>query len=124
MIKGRPHLGEYVAFLLEKRGMSKAEFGRRIKTSRQNVSLILQKQDFHTDQIWLISKALEVNLFAYIADSFDHHYNEKTKGAVSEVAINLKIPDTRLLLALTNLLENAALRLEASNEQDNELETS
>ena len=64
-----------------------------------------------------------MNLFAYIADSFDSHYNEKTKEAVSEVAINLKIPDTRLLLALTNLLENAALRLEASSEQDNEVET-
>lgn len=47
--------------------MSKAEFGRRICTSRQNVSLILRKQSISTIQLMQISRVLDCNFFDYLS---------------------------------------------------------
>ncbi|MEM0996154.1 MAG: helix-turn-helix transcriptional regulator [Bacteroidota bacterium] len=61
------HLGKRIADRLQDLGMSKAEFGRRINTSRQNVSLILQKESLDTRMLEKICKVLDYNFFQYIA---------------------------------------------------------
>lgn len=46
--------------------MSKAEFGRRIGTSRQNVNTLLRKTSMDTSQLATICKVLSHDFFQYI----------------------------------------------------------
>lgn len=56
-------LGQMIAERLKAIGMSKAEFGRRINTSRQNVSLILRKESMDTKLLQKISEVLDHDFF-------------------------------------------------------------
>jgi transcriptional regulator with XRE-family HTH domain len=60
-------IGNRIAEELEKLGMSKAEFGRRIGTSRQNVNTMLRRNDLNTDLLLRICKVLNFNFFLEMA---------------------------------------------------------
>lgn len=60
-------LGQRIAEELEKLGMSKAEFGRRIGTSRQNVNTLLRRNELTTDLLLRICKVLNYNFFLEMA---------------------------------------------------------
>lgn len=62
-----PHLGEYVAQLLRRTGMTKAELGRRLNTSRQNVELILQARTMNSERVWKISEIFGVDFFQLLS---------------------------------------------------------
>lgn len=64
------HLGNLIAQQLIKVGMTKAEFGRRIGTSRQNVNTLLKKQSINTDLLIIICKVLNHNFFDDLESSF------------------------------------------------------
>ena len=64
------HLGNLIAQQLIKVGMTKAEFGRRIGTSRQNVNTILKKQSINTELLIQICIVLDYNFFADLESSF------------------------------------------------------
>ena len=59
------HIGKRIEKRLRELGMSKAEFGRRIETSRQNVSLILERPHIYTDQLQRICEALDFDFFQF-----------------------------------------------------------
>lgn len=61
------HIGSEIARRLVELGMTKAEFGRRIDTSRQNVTLILRKESLDTSVLHKICKVLDHNFFQYVA---------------------------------------------------------
>lgn len=58
------HIGKLIRARLEAVGMTKAEFARRIHTSRQNVNLILSRASVHTDLLYRISEVLDYDFFA------------------------------------------------------------
>ena len=60
------HLGKIIEAKLSEIGMTKAEFGRRIGTSRQNVSLIIGKESFNTEQLAKICEVLRYDFFDHI----------------------------------------------------------
>ena len=91
-----PHLGRIIAKMLHQRGMSKAEFGRRIQTSRQNVSLILEKRSFDTDLLWRVGQALEKDFFALL--SFQQSGPNPEQGLVE---MRLEFANQRLILLTT-----------------------
>jgi hypothetical protein len=64
-----PHVGELVARRLDVVGMTKAEFGRRIATSRQNVNSLLRKPTLTVDQLMEISVALQYDFFAVLSEA-------------------------------------------------------
>jgi transcriptional regulator with XRE-family HTH domain len=65
------HVGQLIEKVLDERGMTKAEFGRRIKTSRQNVNSILQKKSMDTDYLLHICVVLGTNFFATYSASLN-----------------------------------------------------
>ncbi len=51
--------------------MTKAEFGRRMNTSRQNVNTMLRKADWQVESLLQASRILKKNFFkAFVNDSF------------------------------------------------------
>lgn len=60
-------MGEMVLEKINEIGMSKAEFGRRIHTSRQNINTLLNKADWSVVQLAYASKALSTNFFEVVA---------------------------------------------------------
>lgn len=59
-------IGEHIHARLKEIGMTKAEFGRRLFTSRQNVSLILKKESMDTQLLAKICKVLDYDFFEHI----------------------------------------------------------
>lgn len=57
------HIGKLVEERIAELGMSKAEFGRRMATSRQNVNTLLRKSDWQGSQIIMASNVLKKNFF-------------------------------------------------------------
>ena len=67
-----------IAERLEEIGMSKAEFGRRIDTSRQNVNTLLRKQDMSVEQLLRISVVLDKDFMAELGDEKDRRVLKKS----------------------------------------------
>jgi transcriptional regulator with XRE-family HTH domain len=64
-----PHLGELVARRLDESGMTKAEFGRRIGTSRQNVNSLIRKSALTTEQLMDICLVMKYDFFAVLSEA-------------------------------------------------------
>jgi Cro/C1-type HTH DNA-binding domain len=62
------HLGQLVDQRLEESGMTKAEFGRRIGTSRQNVHSLIRKPTMTVEQLMAICVAMRFDFFAVLSD--------------------------------------------------------
>ena len=65
------HIGKLIEDRLEMVGMAKAEFGRRIETSRQNINTLLRKNSIDSRTIFKISKVLKVNFFEILATELE-----------------------------------------------------
>lgn len=59
----KPHIGQLVERWIIELGMTKAEFGRRMNTSRQNVNTMLRKDNWTVDLIADASRVLGENFF-------------------------------------------------------------
>ena len=57
------HIGRLIEQRIKEVGMTKAEFGRRINTSRQNVNTLLKKNSLDTEMLWRISEVLNFDFF-------------------------------------------------------------
>ena len=57
------HMGDLVASRIRATGIAKAEFARRLNTSRQNVNTLLNKGEWTVMHILDASKALGMNFF-------------------------------------------------------------
>lgn len=60
------HIGQKVKEILEKRGMSKAELGRKLSMTSTNVHKIFKRESIDTKLLENLSILLEHNFFAYI----------------------------------------------------------
>jgi Cro/C1-type HTH DNA-binding domain len=63
------HLGELVDRRLNESGMTKAEFGRRIGTSRQNINTLIRKPTLTTEQLMDICVVMKFDLFAVLSEA-------------------------------------------------------
>ncbi|MEM0996209.1 MAG: helix-turn-helix transcriptional regulator [Bacteroidota bacterium] len=59
------HIGKRIEARLIELGMSKAEFGRRINTSRQNVSIILKRTSINTDLLEKVCQVLDYDFYEH-----------------------------------------------------------
>lgn len=64
-------VGDIIRDVLEKRGMSKIEFARRLNTSNQNVHSIFKRTHFDTEQLVKIGDILEHDFFQYYRKTND-----------------------------------------------------
>jgi transcriptional regulator with XRE-family HTH domain len=80
-------LGQMIDDRLKVIGMTKAEFGRRINTSRQNVSLILRKESMDTKLLQKISVVLDHDFFSDLS---------RTSGAGSQ-RIDFTLSEVRVI---------------------------
>ncbi len=60
-----PHIGNKIKSVVKERGMEKAEFGRRINMSRENVYSIFRRKTIDTGLLSTISQVLEHDFFKY-----------------------------------------------------------
>lgn len=79
-------LGEIIESQVKLLGMTKAEFGRRIQTSRQNVNDIFRKEHLNTKQLSEISKVLRYDFYEHI----DRPYRKRNKR---RVILLIEVPD-------------------------------
>lgn len=63
------HIGQLIERVLDERGMTKAEFGRRIQTSRQNVNSLLRKSSMDTAYLMRVCQVLNHDFFADYANA-------------------------------------------------------
>jgi DNA-binding Xre family transcriptional regulator len=96
-------LGPLIEKILAERGMSKADFGRRINCSRQNVSLILKKEHLDTQLLWKICDVIDTDLFGLMSQTFDadHPYD---LGGTGTMEIRLQLTDTKLVQITADLV--------------------
>jgi Cro/C1-type HTH DNA-binding domain len=84
------HLGELVDRRLDECGMTKAEFGRRIGTSRQNVNTLLRKPVLTTEQLMDICVVMKYDFFAVLSEALrqtvpDCHSSAQTPHLSAEL---------------------------------------
>ena len=78
------HIGELIEKRRKEVGMTKAELGRRINTSRQNINSILKKEHISTDLLVQISRELDHNFFE------DYAFQESLENGLLPSFIQLK----------------------------------
>lgn len=101
----QPHLGKLIAGVIEEKGISKAEFSRRVGTSRQNVVLILRKQRLDTELLWKISNALNTNFFHLFSEGYSQaNPTHSVKNTSGMIQIQLELSDQKLAQLTTNLV--------------------
>ena len=107
----RVHLGKLIEKVLKERGMSKAEFGRRIDTSRQNINGMLQKPTLDCASVIKISQVLEVNFFEPFIDQLNFLPDPPSPQTNGQEGITVSLPvySRAELLALYDMLEASNL---------------
>jgi transcriptional regulator with XRE-family HTH domain len=84
MKKETLHIGKKIQEVVNEKGMSDAEFGRRISTSRQNVSYIYTRSSIDTQKLLDISKALDHDFFMY-------YQSDKTQTKFDKIESKAKV---------------------------------
>jgi hypothetical protein len=91
------HVGKLIEWRLDEMGMTKAEFGRRIKTSRQNVNSLLRKPSLDTAYLQKISEALKY-------DFFRHFSEQASSGSGAEPgALGIASGNVKLLIEIPSV---------------------
>ena len=100
------HLGQIIDGEIRRIGMTKAEFARRINTSRQNVNTLLKKEDLSTDLLKSICSVLDRNLFKEFRTrnngQLDDLIYDSIKVSGLDVKIELNEQDMRAFLEWLN----------------------
>lgn len=71
------HIGSLIEARIKALGMTKAEFGRRINTTRQNVNTILRKHSLDAELLQRISLVLKYDFFKYYSITTDEEVATK-----------------------------------------------
>jgi len=101
-------IGEIVKNRIAEVGMTKAEFGRRMNTSRQNVNTLLRKQDWSVQQVLLASISLETNFFQPYWEYLKAEFGELPSGndeVRQSLSLSLVLKDSREMAGLLDRLE-------------------
>lgn len=103
------HVGQMVEHRINEIGMSKAEFGRRINTSRQNVNTLLRKHIWDVQQIVLASSILGKNFLepfqSYIEAKLGNS-NSGMKGEENGIRFMIEFQEIDKLNAFSEWLRN------------------
>jgi hypothetical protein len=97
------HIGKKIKEVLNKSGMPKTEFAKKISLTRDGAYKIFEKETIATDQLEKISKVLNHDFFIYyqtklsVANENESKYGFATKEDVEVL--------TKLVLALTKEIE-------------------
>lgn len=86
------HIGRLIEERINEVGMSKAEFGRRINTSRQNVNTLLRKASLDTTVLSQIGKVLNHDFFRYYSSTRQDTTLERSSEAVPSVKLVITLP--------------------------------
>ena len=84
------HVGELIEQVFNQQNMTKAEFARRIHTSRQNITSLFKRPDIDVKQLFTISQALNHDFFKYFSTRDDSVIPE------TDVSIQLKVKSENL----------------------------
>ncbi len=86
------HIGELIEQRIAEIGITKAEFGRRISTSRQNVNTILKKKSLDSDVLRRVSKVLKCDFFKYyLLDELKEKETEKKEDTGKKMFVIVQI---------------------------------
>jgi len=61
-------IGEFIKVIAESKNLKPSDLGKKINTSKQNVSDIYKRITIDTELLLALSKALDFNLFSYYDD--------------------------------------------------------
>lgn len=86
------HLGSLIAKRLKEIGMPKAEFGRRLNTSRQNVGSLLKRESFDTAFLATIGEVLEYDFFKYLVSEEDKLESPPQEPAKPVIKLLIEMP--------------------------------
>ena len=113
------HLGKRIKEVVDKIGMSYAEFGRRINTTPQNVNSIFKREMIHLDMLSKIGDILDHNFFKDLAEDTTEYkvsepvakYGEEWKGINTQIIVTLDGSKESLENALNQIhLVHSALK--------------
>lgn len=76
------HIGKEIKKRLDQLNMKSADLAKLINTSRQNMRTIYSRKSMDTEQLLIISKALDYNFFALFSDKLS---NQASNHLVSDV---------------------------------------
>lgn len=107
------HIGRLIEERINEVGMSKAEFGRRINTSRQNVNTLLRKSSLDTVMLSNISKVLNYDFFKYYINLGKDARKDGEDGKGPSVKLVIELPKD-----LQKALLNVVFEGEAANIKD------
>jgi hypothetical protein len=90
------HIGEQIKTVIETRGITVSEFGRRINKTRENVYDIFTRQTIDTGLLYKISEVLNYNFFLVYSEKFQNNninidYLIKENNMLKEVVEILKL---------------------------------
>lgn len=121
------HIGHLIKEKLEKTGMTKSEFARRINKTSQNVYDIFERKSIDTGLLAHISDVLEYNFFEILSHQFvasrlnGNELNEPTSGYYSTKDLVVELQSKEHAHALC-ILETKQLQKEINYlKQINEL---
>lgn len=77
------HIGKEIKKIYLKRRFGLSELARLISTSPQNVNALFKRKSVDTDQLFVISKALDYNFFRLYSDKYRGKYLEGLDAAMS-----------------------------------------
>ena len=85
------HMGNLIDAQIIKVGMTKAEFGRRINTSRQNVNTLLKKPFLSIDLLLKICSVLNYNFLDELVEYLPKELQESGEGTVIQKVYSVTI---------------------------------
>lgn len=88
------HIGRLIGERIKEVGMTKAEFGRRINTSRQNVNTLLRKESLDTLVLRKISQVLNYDFFRlYLDEGTSYEYHPPAMEDAPKVSILIELTE-------------------------------
>ena len=95
------HIGNIIAEILEKSGITKAELARRLDIKPQSVDYLLKRQSIDTNTLYNISMALDYDfskLFSICKEqtNFDNKITDKTPNTV-KVLLEIELDETDVI---------------------------
>jgi len=79
------HVGKLIEKVFSERNMKKAEFARRINTTRQNITTLFNRPNIDVKLLFTISKALDYDFFRLLS------YSKDEKSMETEISLSMKI---------------------------------
>lgn len=98
------HIGTLIKEKIVEIGLSDAEFGRRINTTRQNAQAILKRKTVDTDLLFRISKALNFDFFKYFQTEDQQKSVDNLKERKTKILLQIELSSDQEEKVLTMIM--------------------